>query len=77
MSGAVATIKGVFEEGEPVKYWLDNVKCKGDEQSLFDCPRSGRAKMIGYHNCGRRERAGVHCLICESIIYYNICRHSM
>ena len=62
MSGASASIKGVFKKEDPVEYWLDNVKCEGDEESLFDCPRSGRASMIGYHNCGRRERAGVKCL---------------
>ncbi|CAI8035148.1 Scavenger receptor cysteine-rich type 1 protein M160 [Geodia barretti] len=39
-----------------VQYWLDDVQCKGDELSLFDCPHKDT------HNCGRRERAGVHCL---------------
>ena len=61
MSGAFAFRSGVFEEGEPVTYWLDDVHCKGDEQSLFDCPRSGHARIMGIHNCGRRERAGVYC----------------
>ena len=55
-------------------YWLDNVKCKGDEQSLFDCPRSGRAKKMGWHNCGKRERAGVHCLsMLVNTIYVQQC----
>ena len=61
MSGASAIRRGVFEEGQPVKYWLDDVQCEGDEQSLFDCPRFGRARIMGSHNCHSTERAGVHC----------------
>ena len=38
-----------------MQYWLDDVQCKGDELSLFDCPHNDA------HNCGRGERAGVHC----------------
>ncbi|CAI8042377.1 Scavenger receptor cysteine-rich type 1 protein M160, partial [Geodia barretti] len=48
--------RGIFRDGEEVQYWLDDVQCKGDELSLFDCPHKDT------HNCGRRERAGVHCL---------------
>ncbi|CAI8055637.1 Deleted in malignant brain tumors 1 protein [Geodia barretti] len=48
--------RGKFENDEEVQYWLDDVQCKGDELSLFDCPHKDT------HNCGRRERAGVHCL---------------
>ncbi|CAI8034871.1 Scavenger receptor cysteine-rich type 1 protein M130 [Geodia barretti] len=47
-----------FRKNEPRRYWLDDVKCNGDESSLFDCPHRG----WGVHNCGRRERAGVKCL---------------
>ena len=42
-----------------MEYFLDDVHCVGSEQRLFDCPR-GRA--IKDHNCGRKERAGVHCI---------------
>jgi hypothetical protein len=48
--------RGIFRDDEEVQYWLDDVQCKGDELSLFDCPHNDT------HNCGRRERAGVHCL---------------
>ena len=61
-AGASAPRKGKFSPGQPVKYWLDNVVCEGNEESLFDCPRRGRARTIGIHNCRRGERAGVQCL---------------
>ncbi|CAI8056635.1 Deleted in malignant brain tumors 1 protein [Geodia barretti] len=48
--------RGIFRDGEEVQYWLDDVQCTGNEVSLFDCPHKDT------HNCGRRERAGVHCL---------------
>ena len=47
---------GIFQNDEEVQYWLDDVQCTGNESSLFDCPHQDT------HNCGRRERAGVHCL---------------
>ena len=53
--------RGEFES--EVNYWLDDVHCEGNEQSLFDCPRGRRGdKPTGDHNCGRKERAGVHCI---------------
>ena len=45
--------------GQPVQYWLDDVRCKKSEQSLFDCQHR---QPIGAHNCDMGERAGVHCL---------------
>ena len=39
-------------------YWLDDVNCDGDEETLLDCPH---AEPIGTHNCQARERAGVTC----------------
>ena len=48
--------RGKFESGDPILYWLDDVMCRGDEESLFDCRHSLN------HNCGRRERAGVKCI---------------
>ena len=63
--GASATLRGSFDDKDAVQYavqyWLDDVLCRGEEQSLFDCPRR-RSKEIEDHNCRQRERAGVHCL---------------
>ena len=54
--GAKAICKGKFKRDEETKYWLDDVKCVGNEVSLFDCEH----RMT--HNCGNRERAGADCL---------------
>ncbi|XP_048576746.1 uncharacterized protein LOC5510655 isoform X3 [Nematostella vectensis] len=37
--------------------WLDDVTCKGSEQSLLECSHRG----IGSHNCGRRRDVGIEC----------------
>lgn len=39
------------------KIWLDNVKCIGNEESIFSCRRN----RIGRHNCGHWEDVGVYC----------------
>ena len=44
--------------GEPVTYWLDDLQCSGDENSLFDCP----GQPLGENNCRPNERAAVNCL---------------
>ena len=36
---------------------LDNVRCNGTEDSIFDCP----ANPIGIHNCRHSEDVGVRC----------------
>lgn len=43
------------------KIWLDNVRCVGNENSLFDCPRGPANKAVGKHNCGHSEDIGVQC----------------
>ena len=57
-AGAIATRRGMFQVEESISYWLDDVKCKGHEPSLFDC----KHQETGSHNCGQGERAGVDCL---------------
>ena len=37
--------------------WMDNVKCRGDEQSIAAC----RFNEWGYHDCSHFEDAGVVC----------------
>lgn len=37
--------------------WLDEVRCTGQEQSIFDCPHGGMAK----HNCNHSEDVGIGC----------------
>lgn len=37
--------------------WLDNLRCSGNEKSLFLCRHSG----VGSHNCGHGEDASVVC----------------
>ena len=49
-----------FGEGTGPIY-LDDVECSGDESWLIDCPRRGRARTIGNHNCLHLQDAGVIC----------------
>ena len=37
--------------------WLDDMKCVGNEDSLFDC----MANQPGIHNCWHHEDAGLEC----------------
>ncbi|KAA0716149.1 Lysyl oxidase -like protein 4 [Triplophysa tibetana] len=39
------------------KIWLDELKCVGQEKSIFDCPHSG----IGVNNCNHNEDVGISC----------------
>jgi hypothetical protein len=37
--------------------WMDDVNCRGNEASLFQCSHRG----LGSHNCGHGEDASVVC----------------
>jgi len=45
-----------FGQGEG-DIFMDDLKCTGNERSIFDCPHRG----WGEHNCGHYEDAGVVC----------------
>jgi len=51
-----AHIKAAFGQGSG-RIWLDNVFCRGDELSIFDCP----ANPIGDEDCEHDEDIGVSC----------------
>ena len=40
-----------------VHYWLDDIHCDGDEESLLDCNHAAP----GDHNCADHEIAAVTC----------------
>ena len=37
--------------------WLDEVSCKGTEESIFDC----KHQEFGHHDCSHSEDVGVSC----------------
>ena len=43
--------------------FMDDVRCTGQERSLWDCPRNGWE----VENCGHGEDAGVRCCECASV----------
>jgi len=42
----------------PSKTWLDNVKCTGNEETIYECTHAG----WGTENCDHSEDVGVYCL---------------
>ncbi|XP_076199158.1 macrophage receptor MARCO isoform X1 [Aptenodytes patagonicus] len=40
------------------RIWLDDVNCRGNESSIFDCPKPA----WGVNNCSHNEDAGVECI---------------
>lgn len=40
------------------RIWLDDLRCKGTESSVFDCVHNG----FGVTNCEHAEDAGVSCV---------------
>lgn len=67
-TGKVSSIIIVIAEASPLtgsqvpsgtgRIWLDNVRCRGTENRLIDCP----ANVLGVHNCNHNEDAGVACV---------------
>ncbi|KAH9493192.1 Deleted in malignant brain tumors 1 protein [Bulinus truncatus] len=62
-SGAVPVSGNGFKSIQYNDFWLDHIKCSGNETSLFDCPHL----PWGEHHCGSSEQAGVRCTpVCQS-----------
>ena len=60
--GGTAIIRSPRRFGEGTgPIYLDDVECRGNESRLLDCPRTGRARTIGNHNCLHLEDAGAIC----------------
>lgn len=62
---AIATHKSLFEPISPVKFWLDDVRCNGNESSLLNCLHAGS----GFQNCNETEAAGV---VCKEGVYMKL-----
>ena len=58
-TAAQAAVKyAYFGQGNSLSpIWLDNVKCRGDEETIAACRHQGWSE----HNCGHYEDAGVIC----------------
>ena len=53
---ATALSRAAFGQGTGLPIYLDDLRCTGDEATLFDCP------FDPTHNCIHAEDAGVRCL---------------
>uniref|UniRef100_A0A8C1YM14 SRCR domain-containing protein n=1 Tax=Cyprinus carpio TaxID=7962 RepID=A0A8C1YM14_CYPCA len=48
----------VFTDGAGTgRIWLDELRCTGNEKSIFDCPHAG----MGVNNCSHNEDVGISC----------------
>ena len=57
-----------FSSSFQVHYWLDDIHCDGDEESLLDCDHAA----LGDHNCADHEIAAVSCKKCFSLCSFKL-----
>lgn len=57
--GSTAARIKTFEDYNVCRVWLDQVKCRGDESSIWDCSHNGLGIFQGI--CSDSEYAGVVC----------------
>ena len=55
-SNGTARTSAHFGQGTG-RIWMDDLRCSGNESSIFDCDYDG----WGSHNCSHAEDAGVEC----------------
>uniref|UniRef100_A0A8B9B9W6 SRCR domain-containing protein n=1 Tax=Anser brachyrhynchus TaxID=132585 RepID=A0A8B9B9W6_9AVES len=58
MLGYNSAIAAFTAAGGTGQIWLDDVNCRGNEESIYDCAKSN----WGTHNCSHSEDAGVECI---------------
>lgn len=59
VSGSVAVLAAGFGQGIGLPIHLDNVRCRGNENSLFGCS----SNAVGTNDCSHSEDAGVRCTL--------------
>lgn len=58
MMGYNRAISAYTASGGSGQIWLDNVECRGNEHSIYECNK----REWGLHNCSHNEDAGVECV---------------
>ncbi|CAM1310968.1 SCRASP1 (predicted) [Pycnogonum litorale] len=59
MHGALESHGGLISKSGASKFFMDNVKCVGNETLLMNC----KSSVWGHHDCSSGEAAGVKCRI--------------
>ena len=70
-AATIPMLRSYYSTEPSVHYWLDDIRCNGDELSLLNCTHA----PPGVHDCGPYERAGVACETTSSTFpcHYYVC----